>query len=366
VKARRLASKIDAPRKGRRPPSLVPRYEVVQVNPDELVATLRRDDGTEFPIYTADGTLPAVGDTVPVQFNGGDPYVTSTRLLVEGTRQSANYLSGVSGWYVGADGNVEFNDGVFRGSVTGNVFQTAADGPRVVISGAQVRSVRYYTDLAGETAPGATASYDDATQVVVEMTSPTFGGRFARFRVGNDLTDGSTFGDLDADNLRVKGISISTPPFSMKRLTGPAQSIPHGLGATIIEFNQNHLVHDASGIIYDTTIDSWKIGRPGIYDLVGTLAWFDDGATNNGSRAIYVVEDGAQREMDSRNFVQGRRTVHNFHDVIIAPGDTTLINPWNVQLRCSQTNFGAAGIDISGRASLGRRSGVDPTWVPPV
>jgi hypothetical protein len=340
---------------------------VVQVNPDDHVATLQRPDGSRFEVYTMDGTLPGLGDVVPVQSNGGDPFVLSTRVLVEGTRQSSNYLAGTSGWFIGADGNVEFNDGVFRGAVTGNLFRTAETGPRVEISGDEVRSVRYYTGRTGEVTPGATSSYDDFTMAVVEMTSPTFnlGGtdKFARLRVGVDFTDDTTFADLDGDDLRVNGVSISTPPFSMKRLIGQTFT-SSDTGFAAILFDADHLVHHASAISYSA--GTWSIFRPGIYDLFGTLGW-QDLAVNTGSREIRVVEDGSERVLDSRNFVAQRRTVHNFHDTIIAPGDTSLINPWTVQLKASQynTTSGGTGLTLTGRASIGRRSGVDLTWTPP-
>lgn len=367
MKAQTLARKMGA-RKGRPAPTLVPRYEVVGVNPDEHIAVLQRPDGSEFEVYTMDGTLPALGDVVPVQSNGGDPFVLSTRVLVEGTRQSSNYLAGTSGWFIGADGNVEFNDGVFRGAVTGNLFRTAESGARVEISAAEVRSVRYYTGKAGEITPGTTQSYDDATMAVVEMTSPTFnlGGtnKFSRFRVGVDFSTNTTFADLDGDDLRVLGVSISTPPFSMKRLLGQSfTSSSSGFQAVL--FDADHLVHHLSAISYSGT-GTWSIFRPGIYDLFGTLAWQDD-TVNTGSREIRVVEDGSERVLDSRNFVTGRRTVHNFHDTIIAPGDTSLINPWTVQLKASQhnTTSGGTGLTLTGRASIGRRSGVSLTWTPP-
>jgi hypothetical protein len=70
------------------------------------------------------------------------------------------------------------------------------------------------------------------------------------------------------------------------------------------------------------------------------------------------VENGDERLMDSRNAVLSRRTVHNFRDTIIAPEGTTAASPWTVQIKASQHNAGPSSIDLTGRASLRRWSGV--------
>lgn len=60
--------------------------------------------------------------------------------LVRDAIQSPNYVTGVSGWTVNQDGSVEFNDGVFRGSLIaggGNVL-ISSSGIRVVDTGGTV------------------------------------------------------------------------------------------------------------------------------------------------------------------------------------------------------------------------------------
>jgi hypothetical protein len=62
-----------------------------------------------------------------------------------GFLQSGNFKTGISGWQITGDGNVEFNNGVFRGTlsavggsfgtITGGTFQTSTTGQRVVIDG---------------------------------------------------------------------------------------------------------------------------------------------------------------------------------------------------------------------------------------
>jgi hypothetical protein len=116
-------------------------------------------------------------------------------------------------------------------------------------------------------------------------------------------------------------------------------------------------VHWQSGISYDGSNGTWSIKAPGIYDLTGTLGW-NDAAIDTGSRELRVVENGDERLMDSRNAVLSRRTVHNFRDTIIAPEGTTAASPWTVQIKASQHNAGPSSIDLTGRASLRRWSGV--------
>jgi hypothetical protein len=371
VRARRLARSIAA-NQGRAIPQRIPRFEVAAVtgptteDPDDpWVVTLRRSDGTEFPVYPVDGTLPAVGDVVPVFANGGDPFVMSTRVLVEGNRQSPGFQSGPlgRGWYIGADGDVEFHNGTFRGTVEGALFQTASGGGRVEIAGGDdARFVRLYTGNVDEVTPAHLQGLDDAVQAVIEIASPSFTvdtvDKVAYLRLGIDYTTGRTFGDLEADDLRVNGVSYSTPPFSMKRRVAGQTITSSSTGMQAILFDTDHLVHWQSGISYNGSNGTWSIKTPGIFDVFGTLGW-NDASNDTGSRELRIVENGDERLMDSRNATLGRRTVHNFHDTIIAPEGTDTASPWTVQIKASQHNGLAASLDITGRASIRRWSGVD-------
>lgn len=78
--------------------------------------------------------------------------------------QSIGYVAGASGWRISADGSLEANSGTFRGTVsaatiiggtitsasisgttiTGGTFQTAASGPRVVISSGGAGVIDFY------------------------------------------------------------------------------------------------------------------------------------------------------------------------------------------------------------------------------
>lgn len=51
----------------------------------------------------------------------GDPVLGGV-VLRRAAEQSPNYVAGVSGWTINADGTVEFNSGTFRGTVTAGTF----------------------------------------------------------------------------------------------------------------------------------------------------------------------------------------------------------------------------------------------------
>lgn len=67
----------------------------------------------------------------------GDPIVGGTALRRPAI-QSPNFVTGVSGWTINADGSVEFNNGTFRGTVTagtiiGSLIESATSGRRLTI-----------------------------------------------------------------------------------------------------------------------------------------------------------------------------------------------------------------------------------------
>lgn len=68
-------------------------------------------------VFQQNGFLPAVGETVMVQMNGADPFVTTARHLVDGDMQSKEFDTGVAGWRITSEGDAEFNDVLVRGYV---------------------------------------------------------------------------------------------------------------------------------------------------------------------------------------------------------------------------------------------------------
>jgi hypothetical protein len=59
-----------------------------------------------------------------------DPILTGDGSLIRVVERSDNYVAGVSGWAIFANGDCEFNSGTFRGTVTAGTFQ----GTRFVIN----------------------------------------------------------------------------------------------------------------------------------------------------------------------------------------------------------------------------------------
>jgi hypothetical protein len=53
----------------------------------------------------------------------GNPPVGNQGIITRPVFKSDNYVSGVSGWAIFRNGNVEFNSGTFRGTVTGGAFE---------------------------------------------------------------------------------------------------------------------------------------------------------------------------------------------------------------------------------------------------
>lgn len=101
---------------------------------------------------------------------------------VYGDIRSSNYVSGSAGWIIKANGDVEFSNGTFRGTLaaatgtiggftigatsltattTGSIFQTASSGTRLVISNNRVTSY-VGSNIASELLPDALQIYTSA------------------------------------------------------------------------------------------------------------------------------------------------------------------------------------------------------------
>jgi len=55
-------------------------------------------------------------DKVRAIVNSMQKFLTGQNIMVDGIQKSQNFLTGVSGWQIDAEGNAEFNDGTFRGT----------------------------------------------------------------------------------------------------------------------------------------------------------------------------------------------------------------------------------------------------------
>lgn len=76
------------------------------------------------PLYSGDGTpLTNISTLQPSEI--GDGFSTGSTEMVTHALQSGTFLTGVRGWRIDAEGNAEFNDGIFRGDVVlGNTVRT--------------------------------------------------------------------------------------------------------------------------------------------------------------------------------------------------------------------------------------------------
>ena len=134
----------------------------------------------------------------------GDPVVGGT-VLRRPAMQSPNYVAGVSGWTINADGSAEFNDVTIRGSIEGTDYAITAAG---MFSYSAAPAAGNLTGSAGVSAVGTDAygnhylpgqaSYEAATATAVQggivawYTGSLSGGWTQQ---GTIETDGS--GDLE-------------------------------------------------------------------------------------------------------------------------------------------------------------------------
>lgn len=138
--------------------------------------------------------------------------------------RSFNYSAGSAGWIIQADGNMEFNNGTFRGAVTGatitgGIIQTAASGARTVLSSAAYNKILFYPGL-GEDQPADIRVSESAADRYIQIYSPAwngYGGNRAHISVGAQAFGGNTEIDLiapggtiyfSASDIRFAGTSV--------------------------------------------------------------------------------------------------------------------------------------------------------------
>ncbi|MYS19166.1 hypothetical protein GA0115240_105817 [Streptomyces sp. DvalAA-14] len=78
-----------------------------------------------------------------VQF---DPPIVAGTVLVREQIQSQDYVAGVSGWCIFANGDAEFNNGTFRGFLIAAMLATGLTGRRIVINENNDQSMSLYDD----------------------------------------------------------------------------------------------------------------------------------------------------------------------------------------------------------------------------
>lgn len=136
--------------------------------------------------------LPTESPKAGINFTGQTPEsLTSGELngnikLVDGHLQSSNFVIGVSGWKIDADGNVEFSNGVFRGTLTA---VSGTLGALTIASGGNIKF-------------GKTAYSDDAN---AGFWLGDDGGT-AKFNIGSSSTK---YLHYDGTNFTILGGTIS-------------------------------------------------------------------------------------------------------------------------------------------------------------
>jgi hypothetical protein len=314
---------------------------VASVAADASSAVVDAADGTSYAVYPAHGVLPAQGQTVFLARNGnGDVVVMGGGLLVDGSFATFGHSDDLTvGWGLYSDGTLIANQGIFRGTVAAAVFTTSEDdtAPRVVIdSPADARRVLFFTGDVDELVPGYVASQDDAAQATVEIGSPEFttggAGKHAILRTGIDRTDGSTFVDALADNIRSNGVSISRPPYAAYRRVNDLGPItPSTSTSQAILWDTLLKANVASALPYDASTGNFSITRPGIYSAALIWIWGDSGnSAGDGHRRIRLEEtipgqSTTQRTINSMTGVGGGiSSVHNCTaDIIVDTASVT-------------------------------------------
>lgn len=139
-------------------------------------------DGTikhvDFPVAT--NYLPEAGSTAVVHMNGTNPMViplNGETVAVDGSwLRSPNYVAGVSGWKIDADGTAEFNNVVVRGTLSAGTIGRAD----LVASSYAGDQTFIFPTLANGTFDVNTTGWSQAptaaTTTIARVTTPVFAG----------------------------------------------------------------------------------------------------------------------------------------------------------------------------------------------
>jgi len=92
------------------------RIEAGETDTDKVIMDTQNVDGWRFWIGNVDPALASFRVK-------GDGEAWLTNVHIQGLTESANYISGQSGWHLGEDGFAEFMDVVIRGKITSAIFE---------------------------------------------------------------------------------------------------------------------------------------------------------------------------------------------------------------------------------------------------
>ncbi len=154
--------------------------------------------------------------------------------LVKGFLQSSNFETGVAGWQISAAGDVEFNDGAFRGTITGATFiggtiETASTGQRAVISSADNTITFYNSSNAVVSQMGGGTEIGTAFRAVLDGTT------VKGFKVNSSASGDIGFEYISSGNYAQAGVNI--------QMTGATNSG--------IALNINHDGSSGEGAFFD-------------------------------------------------------------------------------------------------------------------
>jgi len=146
-------------------------------------------------------------------FDYAVPAIVGGTVLVIERIQSQNYVAGVSGWAIMADGSAEFSNVVVRGSLVGGL---------VVINGtAYPNAIALYTSNPSEVTPAIIDPHSSGNRGYVRIAGPTTltGATPATFDLSG-YTDGHSTAELDVDSMRLTAGTTATIESSALRLSG--------------------------------------------------------------------------------------------------------------------------------------------------
>jgi hypothetical protein len=141
------------------------------------------------------------------------PIVGGTVLVIEQI-ESQNYVTGVSGWAIMANGDAEFSNLVARGSLIGG---------QVVINGTEYpNAIAFYTENPSEIEPAVIEPSGGVGNAgILRLSSPILfnGGSAGEFTLSG-FDDGHTTAELDVDNFRFTAGDQATIEAVPLRLSG--------------------------------------------------------------------------------------------------------------------------------------------------
>jgi hypothetical protein len=109
----------------------------------------------------------SVGDGFP------DTIVGGTALIIPAIN-SPNFLTGVTGWSINANGTAEFNNGIFRGNLTANSITAGSIGSSTITGSDFQQGTMEETNVTFDTAGGRLLIYGTTTVSSTFTTSGTF------------------------------------------------------------------------------------------------------------------------------------------------------------------------------------------------